>query len=137
MVISSSIPFLIGMVAAVIASLLGATFALLGERKRKEKAPTLEDKITILTENLKSSLSAISEIETEINKRSGIAEKLKNDVQRYEQLKELSQSQVEAVAQTIRSEITAESKTSMWRNAIITFVIALAFFFLGWWVGGI
>jgi len=127
--------------AAVAALLTGVISFLLGYRnevqKKKKEAPTLEDKITTFTENLKNSLSVISEIEVEVEKRSEIAERLKKDVQRYEQLKALSQSQVEAVAQTIRSEITHESKRSILRNAIITFVIALAFFFLGWWVGGI
>jgi len=127
---------ILGAVLALVVGALSGFIALITERKRKAKAPTLEDKITALTENLQSSSSVISEIEAEIEKRSEIAEKLKGDVQRYEQLKELSQSQVEAVAQTIRSEITGESRKSIWRNAIMTFVIALVFFFLGFWVRG-
>ena len=133
---------------AVIMSVLGALLALLAsasagwigwqsERRRKEKAPTLEDRIGILTESLKSSSSVISEIEVEIEKRRDIAERLKNDVQRYEQLKEITQSQVEAIAQTIRGEVLVESRKSIWRNAVITFVIALVFFFLGFWLRGI
>ena len=106
------------------------------DRKAKE-APTLEDRITSLTENLKSSSSVISEIEVEIDKRRDIAEKLKKDVQWYGQLKQMTQSQVEAIAQAIRSEISVESRKSIWRNAVITFVIALAFFFLGFWLRGI
>jgi transcriptional regulator NrdR family protein len=107
------------------------------EQKRGKEAPTLEGRIITLTENLKSSLSVISDIEAEIQNRAKIVEKLRNDAQLYEQLRELSQSQVEAVAQTIRSEITHESKKSVLRNAIITFVIALAFFFLGFWLRGL
>lgn len=128
--------FLSAIGIATLVSVLGALFDLWMERKRREKAPTLEDRITSLTENLKSSSSVISEIQAEIEKRSEIAQKLKTDVQRYEQLRELNQPQVEAIAQTIRSEITGESRKSIWRNAIITFVIALAFFFLGFWVRG-
>jgi len=128
---------MIGFVAAGIVTGLFAVYLSWVERKRKEQAPTLEDRIDTLTENLKSTLLVISEIETEIENRSKIAEKLKNDIQRYEQLKELSQSQVEAIAQTIRGEIAGESRKSIWRNAIMTFIVALAFFFLGLWVGGI
>ncbi len=123
--------------ASGIVGTLTYLYGYLRERERKKQAPTLEDRIAVLSENLRSSSSVISDIEAEIAKRRGIAEKLKGDVQRYEQLRELSQSQVEAIAQTIRGEIAGESRKSIWRNAIITFVIALAFFFLGRWVGGI
>jgi len=132
---------LLSLIAATLAGVAGAVSYWLGRwsetRRTKEKAPTLEDRITTLTENLISSSSVISEIETEIEKRTEIAEKLKNDVQRYEQLRELNQPQVEAIAQTMRSEIMRESRKSIWRNAIITFVVALAFFFLGFLVRGI
>jgi transcriptional regulator NrdR family protein len=107
------------------------------EQKRRKEAPTLEDRIRTLTQNLESASGAISEIESEISRRNEIAEKLKNDMERYEQLRELNQPQVEAIAQTIRSEITSESRKSIWRNAIVNFAIALAFFFLGWWVGSL
>jgi len=117
-------------------AVIGTLFASRTERLRKERTPTLEDRIATLLENLKSSSSVVSDIEAEIEKRREIAEKLKDDVQRYEQLREINQSQVEAIAQTIRGEMVAESRKSLWRNAIVTFVIALVFFFLGLWVGG-
>ena len=107
------------------------------ERKRKREAPTLKDKATTLIKSLKESLSAISEIEAEVEKRGKLVEKLENDVQRYEQLKELNKAQVEAVAQTIRGEVAGESKKSLWRNAIITFIVALIFFSLGFWLRGV
>ena len=125
----------ISIAVALLASIVTLLFGYQREEEKAKKAPTLENRIATLTENLKSSSSVISEIEAEIGKRSEIAERLKNDVQRYEQLRELNQSQVEAIAQTIRSEITGESRKSIWRNALITFVIALVFFFLGLWVG--
>ena len=137
MEVTTSTLFLLALGISSIVGVLTALFSLWKERKRREKAPTLEDRITSLTGNLKSSLSVISEIQTEIEKRGEIAQKLKTDVQQYEQLRELSQSQVEAIAQTIRNEIAGESRKSIWRNAIITFVIALAFFFLGWWIGNV
>ena len=137
MAIQSSSILAIGVTASLVLTGLTTLLWWWLERKRKEKAPTLEDRITSLTGNLKSSLSVISEIQTEIEKRSEIAQKLKTDVQRYEQLRQINQSQVEAIAQTIKSEIAGESRKSIWRNAIITFVIALTFFFLGWWIGNI
>jgi len=131
--ISSIIAVLLGVVAAALSYWVGYWSE---ARKSKREAPTLEDRITTLTENLRSSSSVISEIEAEIDKRRQIADRLRNDVQRYEQLRELNQSQVEAIAQTIRSEIAGESRKSIWRNALITFVVALAFFFLGFWIRG-
>ena len=104
-------------------------------QKRKKLAPSLEDRITSLTESLKSSVAIISEIETEINKRREIVEKLSEDVSRYEQLRELNQAQVEALTQTIKSELSGESRKSLWRNAIITFAVAVGFFFLGQYIG--
>ena len=106
------------------------------ELRRRREAPTLEDRIKTLTQNLESASTVVSEIEAEIQERSKIVKKLRNDVQLYEQLRKLSQSQAEAVAQTIKSEVTRESGKSIWRNAIISFVIALAFFLFGFWVRG-
>jgi len=133
-------PWVTSAIVVIVASLisfLGASFTSQAYRKRKKEAPNLEDRITTLTDNLKNSSTVISEIEAEIQNRAKMVEKLRDDVKLYEQLREISQSQVEAVAQTIRSEITHESKRSFWRNAIITFVIALAFFFLGFWLRGV
>jgi len=130
---------IIGLVVGAGAAFSGLT-ALLSyrrEQRRKKEAPTIEDKITALAENLKSSLSVISEIESEIESRSQIVSKLKDDVKRYEKLKELNEAQVEAVAQTIRGEIAGESRKSLWRNAIITFIVAMIFFFLGFWLRGV
>ena len=126
----------LGLVTAIIAAGIGALAAWWNEQKRKAKAPTLENKINTLTVSLKSFASVISEIETEIDKRRDIAERLRGDVQRYEQLKELTQSQVEAITQTITGEVAGESKKSIWRNAIMTFVIASLFFLLGFWIRG-
>ncbi len=103
--------------------------------RKKEKSPSLEDKIASLTRSLRSSLAVISEIEGEIEKRSEIATKLKDDVERYKELRELNRPQVEAITQSIRAELEVESKKSLRRNTIIAFGIALGFFFLGSYVG--
>ncbi len=105
--------------------------------RKREKSPTIEDKINALSENLKSSISVISDIESEIESRSKIVTKLQADVKRYENLKKLSKTQIEAIAQTIRGEIAGESKKSLWRTAIITFFVSLIFFLIGYFVRGI
>jgi Flp pilus assembly protein TadB len=125
-----------GAVLALITSFLTFILAYQRQKQRNKKAPTLEDKITTLATSLKSSLTVISEIESEIESRSKIVTKLQDDVKRYEQLKELNKAQVEAIAQTIRGELAGESKKSLWRNAIITFIVSLVFFFLGFWLRG-
>jgi peptidoglycan hydrolase CwlO-like protein len=123
--------------SSAVATSIVSLLTYLTKAKREERAPSLQERITTLTENLKSASVVISEIENEISKRNQTAQKLREDVQRYEQLRQLNQPQVEAIAQTIRSEIAGESRKSMWRNAGITFAIALVFFFIGWWVGGL
>ena len=126
---------IIGLVASVLAGYFASLSMRRIERKREEKAPSLEDRVTSLTESLGNSLAVISEIEAEIKKRGEIATKLKGDIKRYEQLKELNQAQVEAITQTIKSEVGGESRRSIRRNAIITFAIAAGFFFLGRYIG--
>jgi Flp pilus assembly protein TadB len=136
MEISSWVPLVIGGVISLLTGAFTALVAYQAERKRKKKAPTIEDKITALATSLKSSLSVISEIETEIASRNQMVSKLKDDAKRYEKIKELNEAQVEAVAQTIRGEIAGESRKSLWRNALVTFGVALIFFFLGFWLRG-
>ena len=136
MEIQSWVPLVSGIATALLVSLSVALVASQVERKRKKEAPSLEDRITALAKSLKSSLSVISEIESEIASRSQIASKLKADVKRYEKLKELNAAQVDAIAQTIRGEIAGESKKSLLRNALITFGVAMIFFFLGFWLRG-
>ena len=122
-------------VAALITSIIYFVTAKIMRQQEQENL-TVEDKITTLTKNLKNSVEIISEIETEIENRSEIVTKLKNDAERYEKLKLVNEEQVEAIAQTLRGEIKSESKKSIWRNAIINFVVALSFFVLGYFLRG-
>jgi predicted PurR-regulated permease PerM len=127
---------IIGVILSLLAALTLSGFTVFKTRGKKEITPSIEDKITTLATNFKNSLTVISEIESEIENRSKIVNKLQDDVKRFEQLKELSKTQVEAIAQTLRGEIAGESKKSLWRNAIITFIVSLLFFFLGYWLRG-
>lgn len=102
--------------ASTAAAGLTALLSYRRQQERRKKSPTLEERVKILAQNLESASGVISEIEDEISKRSEIAKRLRGDIQQYEKLKKLNQSQVEAIAQTIRSEMASESKKSIWRN---------------------
>jgi dipeptide/tripeptide permease len=106
------------------------------EQKGKGKEPTLQDRISNLTKNLESSVAIITEIETEISKRKNLAQQLEADIERYNKLKEINKAQVEAIAQTLRIPLVKESRKSLIINAIVTFVVALIFFAIGYFVGG-
>jgi hypothetical protein len=80
--------------------------------------------------------ASISEIEREVSKRREMAENLKEDVKYYEQLKALNEAQVEAIASILRVEMGRSQKRPIYINAIVTFVVAFAFFMLGLTLGG-
>lgn len=105
-------------------------------KKEKEKEPTLQDRISNLTKNLESSVAVITEIESEISKRKNLAQQLEADIERYNTLKDISKAQVEAIAQTLKIPLEKESRNSLIKTAIITFVVTLIFFILGYLLGG-
>ena len=82
-------------------------------------------------------MAVISEIENEVNSRNQLLERLRSDVQQYEQLRQLNEAQAEAVTQTIRSELVRGRRFSNAINGAITFVVALAFFVAGLFAGRI
>jgi len=106
------------------------------KEKEKGKEPTLQDRISNLTKNLESSVAVITEIETEISKRKNLAQQLEADIERYDKLKDISRAQVEAIAQTLKIPLEKESRKSLIRTAVITFVVTLIFFTLGYLLGG-
>jgi len=122
--------------AAVAVSAGFTIVRLLLGRGEEEKEPTLQDRISNLTKNLESSAAVITEIEAEISKRKSLAQQLETDIERDKKLKEISKDQVEAIAQTLRIPLVKESRKSLIINAIITFVVALVFFAIGYLVGG-
>jgi len=128
------ITFLLSAVAGVIAALFSLVVTWI-QGRRKERAPTLEKTISTLARNLEAASASISQIENEISKSREMAQRLKEDVERYEQLRQLSQAQVEAVAQTLRGEVAIEARRSRYINAAITFVIAFVFFMAGFFAG--
>jgi biopolymer transport protein ExbB/TolQ len=128
---------LAGVLASLVVGLLTALVAYAKRRRLIKRAPTLEDTIVTLARSLEDASATISEIENEIAKRREITEKLREDTQRYQQLRELSQPQVEAIAQAIRGEVAASARRSIYINAVIAFGIALVFFLGGFFIGRI
>ena len=123
--------------AAAAAGFLVATWQVFQQRRsQKTQAPTLEDRISNLTKNLESALSVVAELEREIFQRKELAQRLQQDVERYNQLRQLNQAQVEAIAQTLRVQVAKESRKFTVFNGVITFVVGLVFFIVGFFLGG-
>lgn len=127
---------LAGIGAVLVTAFIAAITYYDWKRKVEERGPTLQDRISDLTKNLKSSVAVITEIETEISKRKDLAQHLEADIERYNKLKEISRAQLEAIAQTLRIPLVKESRKSLIINAVITFVVSFVFFIIGYFVGG-
>ena len=96
-------------------------------RKLKDKfGESSEERIDRLTKSLKEASSLSSEIENEITKRNELVVKLKNDLERYEELKKLKVTEVEAVVRTMRGELRREGTKSIWASAGLNFIFFLA-----------
>lgn len=128
---------IVGLVTSIIAATLTFIISSRLLKRSAKKAPSLEETIKSLVENLEAASSSISQIESEISKRKEITDKLRQDAEHFQQLKALNQAQVDAIAQTIRVEVSSISKKSIWINAVITFVVAAIFFVIGFFVGRI
>ncbi len=114
---------------AAISGIIGAIssfIAALAQRK-KTKEDDLESKINGLTSALSDSANLINHIQTEIESRHKLVEKLKADHEHYEKLVKLKESEVEAVAQLLRGELQKESKNSFIKSIAANFI----FFVLG------
>jgi hypothetical protein len=118
------------------AGLITLAVPLLRELRSKKKEPTLQDKITELTNNLASSVAVVSEIEQEILKRKDLVAQQQVDMARYEQLLQVNKDQLEAIAQTLTIPVRKESTKNLWLNVLASLVIAAAFFALGYVFGG-
>jgi phosphate/sulfate permease len=94
---------------------------------RERKESTTEDRVKRLTNSLSEAVSLIGAIEAEIKSRSELAIQLEQDIKKYNQLKDISKSEVEAIAQLFRGELAKESRVSFWRGVGVNFL----FFILG------
>lgn len=115
-----------GVAVGAAASILGALVQKF-IRPDKQKRETLETRVNALTTSLRDATQLISQIQGEIETRSELASKLRDDVERYNQLKKLSAPEVEAVAQVLRGELKSEGSKSFWKGVIVNFI----FFLLG------
>jgi hypothetical protein len=120
--------------AAIVALIVGAV-SYLQLLKSKKRGPTLQDRLSNLTNSLESATTVISEIEFEVSKRKDLAQKLETDIKRYQNLQELNKDQIEAVAQTLSIPLKTESRKSLIYNTVVSFIIALVFFAIGYFIG--
>ena len=96
-------------------------------RKIREKfGETTSERIDRLSKALKESISLTNEIENEIRERHSIVTKLQGDVDRYESLAKLKESEVEAIAQTLRGELQSEGSKSLLKSAFVSLVFFIA-----------
>jgi hypothetical protein len=70
---------------------------------------------------------ALSTVERRLESRRRLAERLEVDVERYQELLNLSKSEVEAIAQTLRHEVQRESRLSLGLSILVN----VLFFGLG------
>lgn len=97
------------------------------ERKIKEKrGETTGERIERLSKALKESISLTNEIENEIQQRHSMVTKLQADVERFEKLASLKESEIEAVAQTLRGELRAEGSKSLIKSALVSLLFFIA-----------
>jgi hypothetical protein len=83
-----------------------------------------EVRVKKLVEALSESTKVITQIEREVKARGALAERLQADIERNRGLLQLNAVEVEAVAQTFRSEVRTEGRRSLLANVILS-----AFFF--------
>ena len=133
---TQELTFIIGVVLAIACAALSFVLEVSQQRRDRAKAPTLEVRVKTLVRHLQVASASVSEIEREISKRREMAEKLKEDAKYYEQLKALSETQVEAIASTLRAEMGRSQRRSLYINAVVTFIVAPVFFMLGLRFGG-
>ena len=114
-----------------IASVVGAALSFFTEyfqrAKKKDKEESLDEKVKKLTNALGDSANLIDHIQSEIETRHKLVEKLKKDHEQYDNLVKLKQEEVEAVAQLFRGEIQKENSFSFIKNILANFI----FFVLG------
>lgn len=110
-------------VGSVLMAALALVLLVLVRRRRKmQDSPTLEQRISELSTNLEAAASVVAEIEGEVQARQELVERLKGDAERAEALAKLHKSEVEAVAQALRAELTWFDRRTLKSNIIIGIV---------------
>jgi hypothetical protein len=113
------------LVVLITNAIVGSVSSILLERlsrEKKSKKESVEERINKLTYSLRESSALVGQIESEIQERSALVQKLKNDAETYEQIAKLKASEVEAVAQLFRGELKKEGQRSFWQSVGMNFL---------------
>ena len=109
---------------------MSAAFSYFGQRssgREKTEEEILKEKVKSLTSSLNQSTDLISEITQQINQRHELVEKLKKDHDKYQNLVNLKEEEIQAVAQLLRGELKQEGRSSFKKS----FLMNSLFFILG------
>lgn len=112
---------LIGAIASVFASALSTWYA--AYRRKGETAPTLESRASSLNRSLRDAIGLIDEIQSEVESRQRLSERLAADVETNKRLANLHQAEVDAVVQSIRGELRKEGRRAFWQSSGVNFVL--------------
>jgi len=93
---------------------------------RERRGETTAVRIEKLFQALSESTRMIASIERELNERSGLVQRLRDDCKRYDELAKLKGAEVEAVVQSLRGELRKEGKRSFWQAVGLNFLFFLA-----------
>jgi outer membrane murein-binding lipoprotein Lpp len=88
---------------------------------REKRKRDLEYRIRQLSSNLQTAAHAVSEIEQEVRARQRLVDQLKRDAERAEILSKLHKAEVEAIAQTLQTQLSATERRSFRSNFILGF----------------
>jgi len=110
---------LFGIFSILIGTSLAVIVNFLITKKEKKEGPSLEQRIDKLTTSLKESVKLIDTIQSEIESRQHLAKKLQDDITTFDNLAKLKKSEIEAVAQALRTELIVQEKKSFVRDVSI------------------
>jgi hypothetical protein len=105
-------------------SLVGAGIAFVAARRNLQEATARRtesprDRVAHLTRALEEAVDVIEEFQTEIVRGQSTAERLQQDIERYEEIARLRRDDVEAVARVLRTELEQESGRSLRRDLVM------------------
>jgi Fe2+ transport system protein B len=97
-----------------------SVFQLIKQQQNKKKGiVSLQQRIENLTAALRESVKLIDSITREIESKQQLAVKLQKDNEIVENLLKLKRPEVEAIAQTLRTELDAQDKKSFLRGVAV------------------
>lgn len=97
------------------------------KRKNINKEDDITSRIKDVSTVLENSVQELGELQTELEERVKMVEKLKEGAEQAETIISLTEEQVKAVRTTLNNELQKEGRKSFWQGVIVNFV----FFVLG------